>query len=186
VIDLPVVSASVDAVVDRSVLIYVDDKRTAAGEYFRVLRHGGRVSIFEPINAEARHDYGFDLGPMRGLHERVEARKQAETERVCPSMVDFGADDLRRSFEQAGFSSVQIELGQTEWATASGEEWRRSLDRPPNPLWPPTIELVREALGPQTDAYLAFMMVGVDRGGYRFACPAAFLTGVRSRDADVL
>lgn len=114
VIDLPVVSASVDAVVDRSVLIYVDDKRTAAGEYFRVLRHGGRVSIFEPINAEARHEYPFDLGPMGVLHERVEARKQAETERVCPSMVDFGADDVRRSFDQAGFSSVRIELGQTK------------------------------------------------------------------------
>lgn len=179
VLTLPLGNASVDAVVDRSVLIYVDDKLAAAREYARVLRAGGRVSIFEPINAEARHDYGFDLGPMGVLHERVEARKQAETEHVCPSMVDFGADDLRRCFEQAGFSSVRIELEQTEWATTSGEEWRRSLDRPPNPLWPPTIELLREALGRQTDAYLAFMMAGVDRDGYRFAYPSAFLTGVR-------
>lgn len=179
VLALPLETASVDAAVDRSVLIYVDDKLAAAREYARVLRPGGRVSIFEPINAEARHEYGFDLGPMRALHGRVEARKQAETDRICRSMVDFGAEDLQRAFEEAGFTSVRIELAQTEWATSSGEEWRRSLDRAPNPLWPPTIELLREALGPQTDAYLAFMMAGVDRDGYRFACPSAFLTGVR-------
>jgi arsenite methyltransferase len=179
VLALPVETASVDAAVDRSVLIYVDDKLAAADEYARVLRAGGRVSIFEPINAEARYEYGFDLGPMRVLHEEVEARKQAERDRACRSMVDFDADDLRRAFSEAGFSSVRIELGQTEWATNSGEEWRRSLDRAPNPLVPPTIDLVREALGPQTDAYLALMMAGVDRDGYRFVCPAAFLTGVK-------
>jgi len=116
---------------------------------------------------------------MRTLHERVEARKRVETDRSCRSMVDFDVDDLRHAFEEAGFSSVRIELGQTEWATRSGEEWRRSLDRAPNPLVPPTIELVRDVLGAETDAYLASMMAGIDRGGYRFACPAAFLTGVR-------
>lgn len=176
VLGLPLPDASVDAVVDRSVLIYVDDKQAAAREYLHVLRPGGRVSIFEPINAEVRHDFGFDIEPMREAHERVEARKQAETERVCRSMIDFHADDLARAFDAVGFSSVRVELGQTEWSPASGDEWRRGLERAPNPLWPPTIELVRDALDSQADAYLEFMAAGMDRGGYRFICPTAFLT----------
>lgn len=41
---------SVDVVTTRSVLIYVDDKAAAFREFHRVLRPGGRTSIFEPIN----------------------------------------------------------------------------------------------------------------------------------------
>lgn len=163
VLDLPLPAAAVDAVVDRSVLIYIEDKPAVAREYFRLLRPGGRVSIFEPINAEARHEFGFDIEPIRELHERVEARKQAENDRVCRSMVDFGVDDLRRAFEAAGFGAVRVELDQTGWPLTTGEEWRRSLNRAPNPLWPPIIDLVRDALGSQTDEYLTFMTTGVDQ-----------------------
>jgi arsenite methyltransferase len=175
VLDLPLASASVDAVVDRSVLIYVDDKRAAAREYLRVIRPGGRLSIFEPINADNREEFGFDIDPVRRLHERVEQRKRAEMERVCRSMIDFRAPDLVRVLEAAGFASVTLELEDTEWATRSGEAWRRSLERAPNPLWPPTIELVRDALAGEADAYLGFMGGGIDRGGYRFISPGAFV-----------
>ncbi len=46
----PIPMASVDAVTTRSVLIYVADKAAAFREFHRVLRPGGRVSLFEPIN----------------------------------------------------------------------------------------------------------------------------------------
>jgi ubiquinone/menaquinone biosynthesis C-methylase UbiE len=39
-----------DVVTTRSVLIYVEEKDRAFQEFFRVLRPGGRLSIFEPIN----------------------------------------------------------------------------------------------------------------------------------------
>src|SRR5262245_60600476 len=42
--------ANVDVVTTRSVLIYVDDKPRAFEEFHRVLRPGGRISLFEPIN----------------------------------------------------------------------------------------------------------------------------------------
>lgn len=43
-------------------LIYVEDKQRAFDEFFRVLRPGGRLSIYEPINRfgmeERREDFG--------------------------------------------------------------------------------------------------------------------------------
>lgn len=47
---LEVDDGSVDVVAIRSVLIYVEDKRRAFHELHRVLRRGGRLSLFEPIN----------------------------------------------------------------------------------------------------------------------------------------
>ena len=48
--DLGVIeSGSVDVVTTRSVLIYVEDKAAAFGEFFRVLRPGGRISLFEEL-----------------------------------------------------------------------------------------------------------------------------------------
>jgi SAM-dependent methyltransferase len=42
--------AAVDVVTTRSVLIYVKDKAGALREFQRVLRPGGRISLYEPIN----------------------------------------------------------------------------------------------------------------------------------------
>ncbi|MBA2642461.1 MAG: methyltransferase domain-containing protein [Actinobacteria bacterium] len=54
---------SVDVVTTRSVLIYVADKESALHEFARVLRPGGRISLFEPINRfrsdEHRHMDGL-------------------------------------------------------------------------------------------------------------------------------
>ena len=41
---------SVDVVTTRSVLIYVKDKAAAFRAFYRVLKPGGRVSLFEPVN----------------------------------------------------------------------------------------------------------------------------------------
>ena len=54
-IDLsPIESESIDAVTTRSVIIYVQEKQRAFQEFFRVLKKGGHVSMFEPI-AETKH-----------------------------------------------------------------------------------------------------------------------------------
>src|SRR6478752_6313996 len=58
---------SIDVVTTRSVLIYVSRKRDAFGEFARVLRPHGRISLFEPINRFGSRDantwMGYDLSP---------------------------------------------------------------------------------------------------------------------------
>lgn len=45
-----VADESVDCVILRSVLCYVHDKQRAFASFYRVLKPGGRLALFEPIN----------------------------------------------------------------------------------------------------------------------------------------
>ena len=53
-----IADASVDVVTTRSVLIYVQDKAEALRAFYRVLRPGGRISVFEPIDVLMRDPAG--------------------------------------------------------------------------------------------------------------------------------
>ena len=59
-----ILDSSVDVVTTRSVLIYVADKPRAFTEFFRVLRPGGRISLFEPINRLGAGNASWDAGPI--------------------------------------------------------------------------------------------------------------------------
>ena len=68
--------ASVDVVTTRSVLIYVKDKARAMREFYQVLKPGGRVSLFEPINvlmslADPDLFSGYDVTSVRTLAAKV-------------------------------------------------------------------------------------------------------------------
>jgi arsenite methyltransferase len=69
----PIADGSVDVVTTRSVLIYVPDKPRAFAEFFRVLRPGGRLSLFEPINRFGMDQPSWDAGPVQELRDRVRA-----------------------------------------------------------------------------------------------------------------
>jgi ubiquinone/menaquinone biosynthesis C-methylase UbiE len=111
----PIPDGSVDVVTTRSVLIYVQHKDAAFREFHRVLRPGGRVSIFEPINNYFPDDmgdfWGFDAHPVRYLVEKIRVSEGwVAANRPKDPMMNFNERDLLRHAEAAGFAQVHVEL----------------------------------------------------------------------------
>jgi ubiquinone/menaquinone biosynthesis C-methylase UbiE len=134
--------ASVDAVTMRSVLIYVADRERAFAEFRRVLKPGGRLSIFEPLNS---FEYpgpddrwgAWDVGEVRELADRVKGVFRAIHDREGNTMHDFVATDFVELAEQAGFAEVHADASYVvSPATRSFETWETYENSSGNPLVP--------------------------------------------------
>jgi len=110
---VPLASQSVDVVMTRSVLIYLADKQAGVQEIYRVLKPGGRASIWEPINAVVEgvenrlRASGFysELQPEWG---EIGKRYAAHKEDWWGTLVGWDERDLIKWFETAGFSSIKV------------------------------------------------------------------------------
>ncbi|HZC29638.1 MAG TPA: methyltransferase domain-containing protein [Gaiellaceae bacterium] len=110
---LPLPDSSVDVAMTRSVLIYVDDVEAAVGEFRRVLRGGGRLSSFEPLNRRGTymHDV-IDWSPLGELGERVLRDDRAFVAHDPISQLD--ADELVDALARAGFVEVRADIEDVE------------------------------------------------------------------------
>jgi arsenite methyltransferase len=167
---LPLPDATADVVLTRSVLIYVRDKAAAAREFFRVLRSGGRVSAFEPINRRRRRiSEVVDFEELRPLIERWEADVDAGDD----PMLDFDERDLAGSFEAAGFRDLVLDFrpGETEIAA---ERWLTTVGAPGRK---PVLEVWGERFSPEEVDRLA----GIVRAqkALDLAWPQLYLTAVK-------
>lgn len=144
--------ASVDVVTTRSVLIYVADKAAAFSEFHRVLRPGGRVSLFEPINrfGMAERTKGFWGYPGDGVAE-LAARVDGVYEEIQPPtdpMLDFDERDLVRLAEDAGFFPVELDL-HAFVRPSEPRPWDAFLNSSGNPRIPTIGEAIDQALTPE-------------------------------------
>jgi ubiquinone/menaquinone biosynthesis C-methylase UbiE len=147
---------SVDVVTTRSVLIYVAAKQTAFREFYRVLRPGGRLSIFEPINrfghssSSPEHIFlGYDVTPVLDLARKVnEVERRYELPDNDP-MLDFDEYDLIAFAEQAGFGEIHLELQVNIQPYKESRDFDTLLRTAPNPKLPTAEEVIHEALTPE-------------------------------------
>jgi arsenite methyltransferase len=178
--DLWVVPAeSVDVVTTRSVLIYVEDKARAFAECFRVLRPGGRVSLFEPVNRLNRFRKAYELEPVTELDDKL----QALFDRIQPPdsdpMLTFDDRDLVDLTEGAGFNEIRLTL-QVEVRPPDPMPWQTFLDVAWNPKLPTFAEAMEQVFSPEErDAYVAVLrpLVEGGRGSRRMA--TSFLWAVK-------
>lgn len=141
---------SVDVVTTRSVLIYVRAKDRAFREFHRVLRPGGRMSLFEPINRHFADEpgsyWGFDVSEVLDLVEKLETTYHTSDEDDPGPMMDFDERDLFRMAEDAGFRSVGLDLEVRREPGSWVTSWEALLKTAGNPLDPTLEEAMRQVL----------------------------------------
>jgi arsenite methyltransferase len=143
-----------DVVTTRSVLIYVKDKEQAFREFRRVLKPGGRISLFEPINvlmsvADPDLFWGYEAGPVRDLADRLEELYKSIQPLGIDPMVDFDERDLVRHAQQAGFTHIDLELKVTVQSDTEPVPWDRFQRMSYNPLIPPLADAMDQVLTPE-------------------------------------
>jgi arsenite methyltransferase len=148
-----IADASVDVLTMRSVLIYVSDKPGAFAAMHRVLRPGGRISLFEPINRLTYPEpddrlWGYHVGELRDLADQVKQAYESLTDPAAGSMVDFDDRDLVRYAVEAGFPEVHLTLRlKVVPGGMRAASFDSFLDGAPNPLAPTLRESIHHALG---------------------------------------
>jgi arsenite methyltransferase len=174
-----VADGSVDVATTRSVLIYVAAKAAAFAELFRVLRPGGRISLFEPVNTfgmqERRREFFAlddpDLGPIGAKLDAVFAERQPDTD----PMLDFDERDLVALAEGAGFFPVRLDL-RLDVEPQEPRSWEGFLHSSGNPKLPTFAEAFDEALSAdERKRFVAYLRPRVEQGLGRWRMGSAYL-----------
>jgi arsenite methyltransferase len=178
---LPLPDECVDVVVTRSVLIYVADKTRAATEFHRVLRPGGRVSLFEPINSQYKSLADVDLSDLEPARSRVMERWQSGAD-PGGAMGGFDDRDLVGHFVDAGFETVELTHEIVHRRTrARGPDVWASLTMRPNPNMVSYEEAAREVLGSAADEHLAALVSALTKRPSTSVDAGAYLRARRAR-----
>ena len=187
-IDLSAVeSESMDAVTTRSVIIYVQEKQKAFEEFFRVLKKGGRVSMFEPIAKlgfefidKSNRYLGYDVLPIKDLLKKIYDLYKDQKDSQS-TMGDFDERDLVKMLEKAGFGFIHLELDVTigNAGLLSGN-WEVFYNSSPNPLVPTLRTEVETALTPdEQERFIAHLRPLVEQNIGKTAQCLAYITAVK-------
>ncbi len=172
-------SGSVDVVTTRSVLIYVHDKPAAFAEFFRVLRPGGRISLFEPINSfgkeERRREFlALDVPGLETAGAKLDALFE-ELQPASDPMLDFDERDLVRQAEAAGFFPVRADV-RLVVEPHEPRSWEGFVNSSGNPKIPTFAEAMAQALTPEeTERFVEYVRPRVEEGRGRWRMASTYL-----------
>jgi ubiquinone/menaquinone biosynthesis C-methylase UbiE len=149
-----IADASTDVVVTRAALAYVNDKKAAFGECFRILKPGGHLSIAEPIlQDEAFYtralrrrvdDRSRPVDRFLTLLHRWKAAQFPDTEEACAKspIANYSERDLVNMVGAAGFAQIHLQL-HIDVAPSLITSWDVFLGSSPHP-WAPSLKQILE------------------------------------------
>jgi arsenite methyltransferase len=171
--------ASVDVVTTRSVLIYVSAKQQAFQEFYRVLKPGGRLSIYEPINRLINRFSAFDVTPIQMVADKVRAVYERLQPRESDPMLNFDERDLLTFAEKAGFREMRLDL-RIEISPAKPVRWDILVRQSANPKVPTVEEAMNMALTPaEAEQLTAYVRPLVEMGQGTRRTSEAYLSAVK-------
>jgi ubiquinone/menaquinone biosynthesis C-methylase UbiE len=145
---LPLADATADAVLTRSVLIYIHDLPRAIAEIARILRPGGRLSASEPTPARRRHDARLTGLTDEELAAIDRARRQATPESAA--MFAFSEHGIAELAKHTGLTIDMLRTDAVTEQLATTTAMDNYLNRSLHPGAPSQLEQVTAALGPET------------------------------------
>jgi ubiquinone/menaquinone biosynthesis C-methylase UbiE len=171
--------ASVDVVTTRSVLIYVSAKQQAFQEFYRMLKPGGRLSIYEPINRFDSRFWAFDVTPIQMVADKFRAVYERLQPRETDPMLNFDERDLLTFTEKAGFREMRLEL-RIEITPAKPVRWDILVHQSGNPKIPTIEEAMNTALTPaEAEQLTAYVRPLVEMGQGTRRTSEAYLSAVK-------
>lgn len=183
----PIENASIDAVTMRSVLIYEQDKSAAFAEAHRVLRPGGRLSLFEPINRfviPSRRDGSWVLTCDRSLSWRRRSAPytrrsnlRTQTHWSTSTSATSSTSRKRPDLPKSTYSSTSTSGSASRW------RGRLFLNRAGNPRIPTLREAMTQALTLEEADHLSTRLrPQIEAGTAQDSLAVAYLGASRSTE----
>lgn len=181
---MPLDTASVDAVLCRSVLCHIPDRVPVFREWHRVLKPRGRFSFYEPVDRyETRFCDMVDFSPLGELAGRL--RQAEEQFHHCPdsSLMNFDEGSLRQLLQEAGFGGIEFSLGRRTrdypmTARGARDWWHLDVTGEPTPGHPSPYDQLRRYLpAADLDACVDFFCRQVDGRTVAFQTSHLFMWG---------
>ena len=146
-----------------------------------MLRPGGRVSIFEPVNSQFQWFAELDLSDLEPAHSRVFDHWQDGGD-PGGAMAGFDERDLVAHFVDAGFESVELTYEVARRRTAGRRpEVAAYLTRRPNPNMVSYEEAARAVLGDAADEHVAALATALAERPSTSVRAIAYLRARRAR-----
>lgn len=178
-------SESVDVLTTRSVLIYVKEKQRSFEEFLRVLKPGGRISLFEPINRFGSPEplnqfWGYDVSPVQEIAQKVLAVYRQIQPLESDPMLDFDERDLFNFAVNAGFASISLEYHALLEMKSPPQPWETMSNVAHNPRIPTLNEAMQQCLSPaEIERFTEPLKPLVEGGRGRSRFARAYMTATK-------
>jgi ubiquinone/menaquinone biosynthesis C-methylase UbiE len=185
---------SVDVLTSRAVLAYLADKPSAARNFLRVLKPGGRVSLCEPIGLDAavqlaaltnvlQSEPANSTTPYLAILQRCRALQTPSTLSGIRSdpLTNFTERNLVQLFQKTGFTNIHMEF-HIDVKAGTAIPWSTFIDIAPRPGAPSLREVFQQSL---TSAEIDFlercMRPFVENGTLMGQSSTAYLTAEKRK-----
>jgi len=173
---------SMDVVVLRSVLVHILDKSKTIKEFFRILKQGGRISIFEPVIRKNTKFYEL-MTPENYFN--YQALKEAEDKMVSDEtdpLMNFDQDSLKKDFEEAGFKNIDIDIVvQSSTYQVSKEMIEPWFNTPPSPGKPTVKEKYLQVFSEaEVNEFIEKLKQDLDGKTITINSPTAYISAEKS------